>query len=203
MRESGRFSGGRSKKTIMSGVNIKGAFSARKGIVTAMKKLVFCSAIVSLLLGCIFAAVYKIHSGGVWFSLSVTFFCTFYHIAMRLAVGAAANKMKIQVKRIKLTKAESTFYKKIGIKRWKSFMPTYDKALFDIKKRTLTELYINMSVSLKGHGVMAVLSFLPIFVSGRLGGFYAFLITSVLAALFDLALVCVQRYNLSRISRIL
>lgn len=67
-------------------------------------------------------------------------------------------------------------------KKWKGKIPTYNEDLFSIEKRTF-------------HEINAVLSFLPLLTTGVFGSFMVFLITSVLAACFDLMFVIVQRYN--------
>ena len=54
-----------------------------------------------------------------------------------------------------------------------------------------------------GHGAIVVLSLVPILFSKAVGGFWAFLITSVLAAVFDLQFVLIQRFNKSRMSRVM
>ena len=54
-----------------------------------------------------------------------------------------------------------------------------------------------------GHEIIAVLSFVPLLFSKPLDGTLPFLITSVLAAVFDMQFVLIQRYNTARISTII
>ena len=53
------------------------------------------------------------------------------------------------------------------------------------------------------HEIIMVLSFLPLLAIPVFGAFPVFLITSVLAALFDGVFVMAQRYNRPRLVRIL
>ena len=52
------------------------------------------------------------------------------------------------------------------------------------------------------HEVIIVLSFLPVAASVRLGAFWVFFITSLLAACYDGIFVVAQRYNRPRLVRI-
>ena len=51
------------------------------------------------------------------------------------------------------------------------------------------------------HEVILVLSFLPLLAAFPFGSFGVFLITSLLAALYDLSFVIMQRFNRPRILR--
>lgn len=171
-----------------------------------MKKLVYTSAAVSLILGLITAVLYNTYQSGIYFSLSVTFFTTFYHIAMRLAAGFAANLINIGEKDLyefTISETETRFYKMIKLRKWKNKVPTYKKDMFSLKKNSYAELCRNMIISQKGHEMMVLLSFVPLLFSKMLDGFVPFLITSVLAAVFDMQFVFIQRFNRARIAEIM
>ena len=86
-------------------------------------------------------------------------------------------------------------YNKLKVKKWKGKIPTYNEDLFSIEKRTFHEIAQATCQSEIVHEINAVLSFLPLFSTSLFGSFMVFLITSVLAACFDLMFVIVQRYN--------
>lgn len=82
-------------------------------------------------------------------------------------------------------------------------MPTYDPSAFDTKQHTLEDICIAMCHSELVHETIAVLSFLPLFAAIPFGAFPVFLITSLVAAAFDLSFVIVQRYNRPRVVRLI
>lgn len=171
-----------------------------------MRKIIACSAVISLIFGIICAAVFKKYGIEVFFSLAVTFFTTLYHILMRLAVAysvKALRKTKRDSLDFTLGGAERKFYDAIRLKKWKKYAPTYDKSCFSAEKHSYAKIMHNMTDAETGHGIIAVLSFVPLFFSKIFDGFMPFLITSLLAAVFDLQFVAIQRYNKARISRIL
>ena len=125
---------------------------------------------------------------------------------MRIAAGyivvfVRKNKTAADSVPFRLSAAESNFYKKIKIKYWKKYVPTYNKALFNIKNNSYETVMHNMINAEIGHEFIVVLSFLPILLSKPLDGFVPFVITSVIAAAFDMQFVFVQRYNRARLSK--
>lgn len=171
-----------------------------------MKKLIVIGSAISALGGILSVLIYNICGSVLAFSLTVTFFTTLYHFVMRILAArlvVIARKNKTDDKNFKISEAEEKFYKIIGIKKWKKYAPTYDTRQFCLKDLTHDEIIHNMTNAEIGHGAIVVLSFVPILFSKAAGGFWAFLITSVLAAVFDLQFVLIQRFNKSRMSRIM
>ena len=172
------------------------------------KEIIALCVIISFLggIGCVILS--KRFGYEIFFSLAVTFFTTLYHFVMRILVACAVTacrKNKTEESRIaaKPSAAEKKFYGIIRIKRWKTLVPTYKPALFTVKSDSLNELMHNMVNARIGHEIMVVLSFIPILFSHILGGASAFIITSAIAAAFDMQFVLIQRYNISRLSEIL
>ncbi len=96
-------------------------------------------------------------------------------------------------------KREAAFYKKLGFKKLKGRVPTYDPDEFDIKKRTPRELLENSCRAEAIHKIIAMLSFLPVLYSIKFGALPVFLLTSAAGAAIDLYFVAVQRYNRPRL----
>lgn len=82
-------------------------------------------------------------------------------------------------------------------------MPTFVPELFDTKKHSLDEIAQAMCQAELVHETIIILSFAPILLTIWFGDFWIFLITSVLAALFDLCFVIMQRYNRPRIVKLI
>ena len=127
---------------------------------------------------------------------------------MRLAVGfgfnrAMNNRAELSKKWFQCGKRELALYRRLKIRRWKNRLPTYDSDQFDPAAHSWDEIAQAMCQAELVHEVIVVLSFVPVFFSGRFGALPVFVITSVLAAAFDLLFVMIQRYNRSRVVRLI
>jgi hypothetical protein len=80
-------------------------------------------------------------------------------------------------------------------------MPTYDSALFDPSLHSWTEIARAMCQAELVHEANVIASFIPLFFSVWFGAFSIFMTTSVLAAMYDLLFVLLQRYNRPRVLR--
>ena len=78
-------------------------------------------------------------------------------------------------------------------------MPTYDPTLFDPRIHTWSEIAQAMCQAELIHETIVVWSFLPIVEGLWFGAYPLFIVTSVLAATFDMMLAVMQRYNRQRI----
>lgn len=140
--------------------------------------------------------------------LAITFGTVFYHFAMRLLVGHIVNR--IMRNKADCSKAwyqprsfEDRLYKLLKVKKWKGNLPTYDPSTFDPKLHSWDEIAQAMCQAEIVHEVIVVLSFLPLLGVIPFGSFGVFLITSVLAAMYDLCFVILQRYNRPRILKMI
>jgi hypothetical protein len=73
-------------------------------------------------------------------------------------------------------------------------MPTYDPSLFSLQNHTLREILGANCQAEVVHEVIMLLSFVPIAFVPLFGAFPVFLMTSVLATLYDSLFVLMQRY---------
>ena len=94
-------------------------------------------------------------------------------------------------------------YKKLRVKKWKNKMPTYDEKIFDPLLHTWDEIAQAMCQSELVHKTIVVFSFLPLVAVLWFGAFPVFLITSIAAAYCDMMFVIMQRYNRSRILKMI
>ena len=81
-------------------------------------------------------------------------------------------------------------------------MPTYQPELFSPKEHTWDEIAQAMCQAEVVHEIIIIFSFLPIAASIIWESFWVFFITSILAAMFDLSFVIMQRYNRPRVVKI-
>lgn len=155
-----------------------------------------------------FVVAYEMTSEPAFLTLAITFGTAFYHFTMRLLVGAAYNilmnnKADYAGKWFQVKDWEQEIYRVLRVKKWKKIVPTYDADLFNPSKKNWDEIAQAMCQSELVHETIALLSLVPILFSLCFGAVGVFVITSVMAASFDLALVVVQRYNRPRVIRMI
>lgn len=140
-------------------------------------------------------------------SLAITAGTLSYHLLMRFAVGfifnlTLNNHVDYRHPWFRLRPFEEALYDRLKVGQWKSSLPTYDPEAFDRHKHSWDEIAQAMCQAELVHETIAALSFLPIAASPWLGAPVAFVVTSVLAAAFDLTFVVIQRYNRPRVLKI-
>lgn len=132
---------------------------------------------------------------------------TAYHFVMRLAVGYTIPMLTnydfdYHHPWFQPRSWEPAFYKKLNIKNWKKDLPTYAPEQFSRQEHSLYRIIQNMCGAEVVHEIIMVLSFAPLLSVPVFGSSDVFLITSVLAALFDSIFVMAQRFNRPRLVRI-
>ena len=173
-----------------------------------MAKKIKTVAIVSFLLTVLCSVLYYYKEWEVALTFAITFGTIAYHFIMRLVVGFVLNLIMHNHADynsfwFRVRKKEFHIYNRLKVKKWKGFMPTYDMSLFDNKIHTWDEIAQAMCQAELVHEVIVVLSFLPIFAAIPFGAWAVFVITSILSALFDMMFVIMQRYNRSRVVKLL
>lgn len=173
-----------------------------------MSKTVKVITIISVILAVVMIFLYERFNTNVFLSFAITFGTTSYHFVIRLLIGflvnlamdnhADYNKSWFQPRAF-----EEKLYQTIKVKKWKGKMPTYNSALFSLKKHSLDEIAQAMCQSEVVHEIIVVCSFVPLAVVPVFGQFFVFLFTSVAAACFDMMFVIMQRYNRARIVKII
>ena len=140
-------------------------------------------------------------------TLTITAGTCFYHFAMRLAVGALMPRIlkpgAAERPYFRQRSFEPGLYKALKVKRWKNRMPTYNPDDFDPRKHSWEEILQSGCVAEAGHGLMVLLSFLPVLTVPVFGAAGVFWGTSVAAAAVDGSFVILQRFNRPRILKIL
>lgn len=173
-----------------------------------MKKVLYSLTAIVIVLFAIFYAVFKFTQNEIAQSLYITFMTFSYHFVMRLIVGAVINplfgkKYDYNSKWFTQKPFEKKLYKFLKVKKWKEKVPTWSPGAFSLGNDTLHNIAMGMCGAEVVHEVIVVLSFVPILFSIEFGAPAVFVITSILAAAFDMIFVIVQRYNRPRIVKIL
>ena len=166
------------------------------------------AAIVTAILTIVLAGAYHFLCRNWMLAAAISTGTTAYHFLMRLAVGYIVPKLThynfdYHHSWFQSHAWEHTFYKWLKIRNWKKILPTYAPGQFSLKENTLHRVIQNMCGAEIVHEIILALSFLPLLTVPIFGAFPVFLITSVLAALFDSVFVIAQRYNRPRLVKIL
>lgn len=147
----------------------------------------------------------------IWFTLTITAATTFYHFAMRLAVGTVVdmltkNGINCESRWFCEKKFERKLYRFLGVKRWKHFIPTWEPQKFSLEHNDMKKIIENMCAAEIIHEIIIVLGYAPIlfsfFASDPEDYIWIFAITSFFAGCCDAFFVILQRYNRPRIVKI-
>ena len=163
-----------------------------------MKRILYCSmALLTAGLAAALAVFYGTGAGAA-LSVAITLGITLYHVGMRLLVGLCIdsryhNRMAGTGRWFQEKPFERRLYRLLRVHRWKGWLPTWEKAFFDLRKRTPAELIGATCQAEVVHALIALLSLLPVALIPIWGAPGAFLSTSVAAAAVDLMFAILQR----------
>ncbi|MDE5558828.1 MAG: hypothetical protein K2J32_14270 [Ruminococcus sp.] len=167
------------------------------------KKVMHTLSFASTLLTIILFALNNFINSGILLALAVTSMTSAYHFDIRLIIGYIIplfkGKINVDSRYFKVSETEKNIYKKLNVKKWKSRVPTYNPDEFDIKKNSIQQLIINCCNSEIVHTANIFVSYIPILFSIWFNSLFVFIITSVLASIYDLQFVILQRYNRPRL----
>lgn len=173
-----------------------------------MAKKMILAAVLSLAGTALLTALFLKTACRLLLSLAITFGTASYHIIMRLLVGLSfqavmQNRAEPGRRWYRVGKREMAVYETLKIKRWKRKIPTFDNARFNPQLHSWDEIAQAMCQAELVHETIMILSFLPIAEGIWFGMYPVFIITSVLAAGYDLMFVMTQRYNRQRVLTLL
>jgi len=140
--------------------------------------------------------------------IAVTCVTTYFQACLRPLTGSFVNlkyhnKINYNRKWFHTNKFEQTLFKILMVKKWKKFLPTYDKPVFDMKNKSLEEIAGAMCQAEIVHELMLVEAFLPLLLIILYGKPFVFVITSLVCALIDLVFIIAQRYNRPRVVKLI
>ena len=137
----------------------------------------------------------------------VTAFTIVYQLGLRLEFGAITTKFKEKLSTkqflFKERKFEQKLYKILKVKKWKSKALTYDPDAFNLKKNTKEQVLQTMLKSELDHWINELISLSTLLFAFIWGEFAIFLVTCILAMLFDAQFILIQRFNRPRIERLI
>lgn len=173
-----------------------------------MKKIVYSFTIGFIVLTLFFCGIYVKYHSSLVLSLTITFGTISYHFVMRLLVGFVVgrcmhNKADYTKKWYQSRQWEKSIYEILKVRYWKNYLPTFEQDYFNLRKRSFDQIAQSMCQAEVVHEVIVLLCFIPVLFSIWFNAFWVFMITSFLAACFDLAFVIMQRYNRPRVIKLI
>jgi len=147
----------------------------------------------------------NLYANGTVLWTGVACFTVMYHLWMRIILGNVTKLFKIRYTQpwFRTRKFEAKLYRLLRVKKWKNRTLTYNPELFDVQRYSLEEIANTMSKAETDHWINELISLTTLLFALLWGEFPIFLLTAVLAMLFDGQFIVIQRYNRPRIVKIL
>ncbi len=141
------------------------------------------------------------HGAVLW--VGITTFTILYHFWGRILLGKWTTCWGIRYDHpwFRQRKFEMGLYKFLRVRKWKEKVLTYDPASFSVKNHTMEEIATTMSKAETDHWINEVLSLTTLLFGVIWGQFWIFLVTAIVAMLFDAQFIVVQRYNRPKVLR--
>ena len=137
----------------------------------------------------------------------VTAFIIVYQLGLRLLFGVLTTsfKDKLTTKQFlfKERKFEKKLYEVLKVKKWKKRALTYDPEAFNLRKNTKKQVLQTMLKSELDHWINELISLSTLLFALIWGEFGIFLVTCILAMLFDGQFILIQRFNRPRVERLI
>lgn len=147
----------------------------------------------------------NIASGGAVLWTGIVAFMILYHFWLRILFGILNKRLPLRRDHpwFRPRAFEAPLYRFLHVKRWKDKALTYDPDAFDLQKHSLEEVADTMVKSEFDHWTNEVISLLSILFALLWGHAWIFVLTAVLAMIFDAQFIVIQRYNRPNVLRIL
>ena len=156
---------------------------------------------------CFYLYYGKIYKTEMILWIGIIAFTIMYHFWVRIIMG---NVSKIFKKHInyrqwwfKEKSFEKRLYKILRVKEWKGKALTYNPESFSLKEHSLDEIANTMVKSEVDHWINEAISLSTLLFILPWGRMWAFIISAILAMIFDSQFIIIQRYNRPRILKVL
>lgn len=169
-----------------------------------MKKTVLTITIALIILNILLAVSVFYTNSAILLSATITIGTIIYHFLIRLLIGfLVPHNFKYTQKFFVQKPFEKRLYSALKVKKWKKYMPSYNPNTYSLNLHTPEEIANTTCRNEVIHEVIIIFSFVPILFGLYAGEYPIFIITSILAAIFDLLFVIMQRFNRPRIVRLI
>ncbi len=169
-----------------------------------MKKTVLIITAILIALSVLVGVLAFVTNNGILISLAITLGTIIFHIILRLFIGKIVpHNFKYSQKFFCEKPFEKKLYKALKVKKWKKYMPSFNPNTYSLELHSPEEIANTMCRNEIIHLTDVFASYIPISFGIFFGAYPVFIITSILASLFDLLFVFMQRFNRPRIVRLI
>lgn len=169
----------------------------------------YCVIAIAVIISIVCFSLYygNIHKNGIILWTGITAFTIMYHFWVRIVMGNVSKLFKKHINYKQWWFQERSFEKRIyewlRVKEWKGKALTYNPESFSLKEHSLEEIANTMTKSEVDHWINEIISISTLLFAIPWGEFWIFLITAIIAMIFDAQFIVIQRYNRPRVVRIL
>ena len=139
--------------------------------------------------------------------IGIIAFTIMYHFWVRIIMGNVSKLFKKHINYKQWWFKEKSFekglYKLLHVKEWKGKALTYNPELYSLKQHSLEEIANTMVKSEVDHWINEVISLSTLLFIIPWGRTWAFVISAIVAMIFDSQFIIIQRYNRPRILKVL
>ena len=139
--------------------------------------------------------------------IGIIAFTIMYHFWVRIIMGNVSKLFKKQINYKQWWFKEKSFekglYKLLRVKEWKGKALTYNPESFSLKKHSLEEIANTMVKSEVDHWINEAISLSTLLFIIPWGKTWAFVISAIVAMIFDSQFIVIQRYNRPRVLKVL
>lgn len=132
-------------------------------------------------------------------------FMIVYHFWVRLICGNISKLFTIDYRWgfFKEKKFEKHLYKLLRVKKWKDKALTYNPSDFSLKDNSIEKIISVTAKSEVDHWINEIISVCSLLFSLIWGQFWIFLLSAIVAMIFDSQFILIQRYNRPRLIRLM
>ena len=169
----------------------------------------YCVIAITVIISIVCFALYygNIYKNEMILWTGITAFTIMYHFWGRIIMGNISKLFKKHINYnqwwFKEKSFEKRLYKLLRVKEWKGKALTYNPESFSLKEHSLEEIADTMVKSEVDHWINEVISLTTILFAIPWGKLGIFLITAIIAMIFDSQFIIIQRYNRPRVMKIL
>ncbi len=139
--------------------------------------------------------------------IGITAFTILYHFWGRIILGNVSKLFRKHINYkhwwFKERKFEKKLYKILRVKEWKGKALTYNPEQFSLKDNSLEAIANTMAKSEVDHWINELISISTMFFGFIWGEAWIFILTAILAMIFDSQFIIIQRYNRPRVIKLL
>ena len=139
--------------------------------------------------------------------IGIIVFTVMYHFWVRIIMGNVSKLFKRHLNYKQWWFKEKSFekgiYKFLRVKEWKGKALTYNPELYSLKENSLEEIANTMVKSEVDHWINEVISLSTLLFIIPWGRAWAFVMSAIVAMIFDSQFIIIQRYNRPRVLKIL